>query len=206
MVGERNIELFLKHVRLECKRYSINLRIVPGEHLTGDDGSIYGGYFQEDPLEIAVANRSDQTLYLHVLVHEFSHFEQWRDREPIYYCKYRNTSADSIVNRWIAGENFAESTLDNCIAIVRDMELNCERRSIQNIIKYKLPIDIERYARCASAYVHFYNYMRISRRWNCKDNKSIYSISDIISRMPSNMDGDYSNMSDELLRIYTQNL
>lgn len=201
----KSIEIFKDHVTKECKRYGVIFKL-HHESYIDCDGSILGGYFQESPLELVVADNLDNNVFLSSLVHEYSHFEQWRDDSPIYSCKWRNTFADQILDRWLNGETFAESTLDKCISIVRNMELDCERRSMANIIKHKLPILLSEYAQNASAYIYFYHYIRLVRRWNGRDGKSVYEIPQIISEMPNTLDGDYNTIPEAILKLFKKYL
>lgn len=195
--------LFIKHLKQECKRYKMKLKLV-NTGFFEDENEESGGYFIDDPLEIAITTQMYYVDFLSAIVHEFSHFEQWRDDSPYYIRGYKGLDAGDILARWLKGDNFKKSTIKQCTAIIRDCELDCERRAVANIKKYKIPINIKDYCRKASGDIHMYNFVNGSRRWNYKRFPNHMPI--ILKHMPDNLDGDFSKMSKELKDLYKKHL
>lgn len=205
---DNNTKEFIRHVKHECRRYKMKFTKVKKNYLS-IDGNMVGGYFSSNPLEIAVAigTSPDRFNWLDILVHEFSHFEQWRDNDKTYIgTDYKKTTADNIVWNWIAGKDYDENTVETCINKMKLCELNCERRTVKNIIKYSLPIDIEDYIQKANAYIHEYNYIKLTRRWNNPTKKSATDIPEIINAMPKHLNGNYSTMSKKIIALYDKHL
>ena len=48
---------------------------------------------------------------------------------------------------------------------VQEMELDCERKSVEMIKKFDLPIDIEEYTSIANIYIFYYTYAKKNRCW-----------------------------------------
>lgn len=180
---------FIKFVRRECKRYGVKLTLKHVKRLPqGNEGETCGGYFIEDPLEIAVATKILYVDFLSILVHEYAHVTQWIDKSP--FCVgYRNYDSWDIMDRWIGGEEFTRTTVHKSIDAVRDCELDCDRRAVMLIKKHKIPVNIERYCQKASAYMYLHNFIKKSRKWEYKKMPS--QISAITNKMPTNLDGDY---------------
>lgn len=199
---------FIKHVKHECRRYNMTLKKVQKNYIT-IDGNIVCGYFSNDPLEIVIAVGETPRSFdwLDVLVHEFSHFEQWRDNDKTYIgTDYKKTTADNIVWNWIAGKNYTSDTVETCINKMKLCELNCERRTVKNIIKYSLPINITEYIQRANAYIHEYNYIKLTRRWNNPTKKSATDIPEIIKAMPTHLNGNYSRIPKKIIDLYDKHL
>lgn len=204
-MGNQNYytDRFIKHVKYKCKRYNIKLTIINSNVITMPEGERVAGYFIDDPLEIAIA-RTKSNDWLSTLVHEFSHLEQWIDNDVDYLAKYKRTHAYQIISHWINGKEYTKSTINSCLALIRQCELNCERRTIKNIIKHNLPINIDTYIKQASAYIHFYNYIKFTRTWNMGN--SPISIPEILEKMPSNLDGTFVKFPVKLKQLYDYHL
>lgn len=198
---------FIRHIKFESRRYGITLNISNDDVLRLDNGDIVSGYFRDKPhLELAIAIGLGRRHWLSTLVHEFSHFEQWRDYDPTYIVRYNKTTPDTIIQKWLGGKDYNERTINKCIDLVKKCELNCERRAVKNIKKYNLPIDIKEYSKQASAYIHSYNYLKLTRRWNPPNELFPSEITAIIDEMPATLNGRYNKMSKRLLEIYDREL
>jgi hypothetical protein len=60
---------------------------------------------------------------------------------------------------------------------------------------------VDLYIRKSNAYVLFYNYMKISRKWSNPDNAP-YRNKNIIEAMSDKFDMDYENLSEELIELF----
>jgi hypothetical protein len=105
------------------------------------------------------------------------------------------------MNDWLNGVD--NSNIDNHIALARDLELDNEKRSVKIIKKFNLPIDIKEYTKRANAYVQFYNYMMITRRWSDPKN-SPYTNKKIIEAMPDRFNMDYTVLPKKLLKVFIE--
>lgn len=195
---------FVKHVKKECKRYGCKVKLIHNPIIVDEDKNSFSGYFLDVPLELVVATRCHFTYFLSTLVHEFSHFEQWKEKSPYFINGKRHIDSWDITNRWIAGEDFTRRTIKKCINEVRNCELDCERRAVENIKKFNLPINIKSYCKKASAYIHFHNFMKRKRIWESKKNPT--EIPKIVDMMPDNLDGDYSKTPRKIMRLYDKYL
>ena len=68
----------------------------------------------------------------------------------------------------------------------RNLEHDCERRTLAMIKDYDLPIDGEKYARMAASYVMFYEYVKKHRKWY-KIGKEPYRNEKLLKVMPANL-------------------
>lgn len=183
---------FISHVKHECRRHGVKL-VLSTKSYFSDDAQSYGGYFNHNDKELAVADIGNNYNMLTTLVHEFSHMEQWIYDDPTFTHRLRGGhESTAILNNWLMGQSYTKNTIRSAVAIIRECELNCERRSIANIKKYKLSIDTKRYARNANAYILFHHYVLQKRKWDF-DRSPLHN-SYLVEQMPSDMDTlDYTH-------------
>jgi hypothetical protein len=189
---------FIEKIKTECKEYGIKVDLRNTKYLILEKNVKCAGYFDHENCKLVCAmNRSDS---MQVLVHEYAHFTQW-----ISQCKawtnLRKYGVDSLTLMfdWLAGMNV--KNIAKHVAVCRDMELDNEKRSIKIIEKNKLNIDIEDYTKRANAYVMFYNYILISRRWS-KPSNSPYKNKRIIEVMSPKFNMQYKKPSKKLMNLY----
>ncbi len=154
-------QAFITMIMEEVVASGIKFEITKGRYVSC--GSLCSGYFEVDEknegiLKVAGGRKG----WFSVLVHEYCHFTQWRDN-----CKpWRDLKNSSDFEDWCSGkQDFPEKVIDRHFKAVRNMELDCERRSIRLIKKYDLPIDIKSYVKAANAYIYFHAYIRKYRTW-----------------------------------------
>jgi hypothetical protein len=146
------------------------------------------GYFSSDPsgLELAVSTGVKDENWLMVLVHESCHLDQWiEDRDA-----FEDMDKSASLDEWIGGKRYRKSSIDKAIEAIVKVELDCEKRSVEKIKKYNLPLDTKRYTCMANTYMYFYYWIKKSRIWVPK-NKSLY-IEEIIKHAPKRFQKDYS--------------
>lgn len=158
-IKDRNAKKFVSHVIRECIKHNILFRTTRNDEI--NDGSF------DDELRIMEVAEKD--IFLNVLVHEYSHMRQWIEESPIYGKKYKNLDPYMVVFNWLhRGKEYEEDVLDNSFRLVKEIELDCEKRAIQTIKKWNLPINTETYTKCAIALIYYFDYMRHFRKvGNC---------------------------------------
>lgn len=203
---------FTSFVKKECKKYGCKVIFIDSKTLSYEQnidqdsntsGLItYVGYFKEDPLEITIASKVPYIDFLSTLVHEFSHFQQWVDDYT--YWKDNKRDPGDILDRWLMGEDFKKITIKRCIDKIRDCELDCERRTIENIKKFNLPINIEDYCREASYILYHYNFLLYAR--GKKQRTTNKNIDSLMKMMPDNLDNDYKKIPRKIMTAYKRKL
>ena len=195
---------FIEYVRDQIESAGGKFRLSDSKYVLAN-GWRCGGYLEAEPdcLELAVATKKPEKIWLEVLVHEFSHFQQYKENCHAWRSCYLPDGTDSgeIYINWVEGKEYDMDLIKHCLAKTRNMELDCERRTVANIIEFDLPIDIEAYCKKASAYVHLYNHMVTSRSWY-KQGKGPYSHKEILDVMPDNLDGRYDRFPKYMKELY----
>lgn len=120
----------------------------------------FGGSFDYHNKEFIVSMQNK--MGFEILIHEYCHYLQWKEDRK-YFLKLINNCA--IVFDWIDGKFFKKDIIDYAIMGVIELELDCERRSLEQIKKYKLDVDVEDYCKAANSYLLFYNIVRETRKW-----------------------------------------
>jgi hypothetical protein len=192
-----NTEEFIKHVKLECKKHNVKciLKNTKTVKLT-DDNDRCSGYFDEENLVVAM-KRPDA---IQILVHEYCHLTQWVEQCDLWVASVKNESHDKLY-RWLAGEEV--KGIEKAINICRDLELDNEKRAVKVIKRFNLPVDIDIYIKKANAYVQYYNYILLSRKW-CNPKNTPYKNERLVEAMSTKFNMDYSKLTNKLLKIFEE--
>lgn len=194
---------FVQHVKAECRRFKIKCIFSPYDKIFIDNAN-YGGYFDNYERKLVVTNGSERWI-ISTLVHEFSHMEQWIYEDPIFFGTLRGGYCSlRVMDEWIEGKEFAPSTITQAVSMVRDCELDCERRALVNIAKYNIHLNIEHYCQEANAYVLSFNYVKKYRK---KDFENSQLDDRIVKLMPKDLDSmDYTTLSKTHEKIFNRYL
>jgi len=152
---------FIKLVKTKCEEHNVELILKRTKKIKISEDIKVGGYFEEITKKKGrLVCAMNHPQYLSILVHEFSHMEQWIEQIDI----WKKMAKCNGVDDWLEGKNIRN--VFSQIDTMKMLELDCEKRSIQNIKKYNLPIDVPSYIQKANSYVLFYNYLKKSRKWS----------------------------------------
>lgn len=193
---------FVKDVRTTAKEYGVEI-ILSDKRSVGDDKPC-NGYFQDgDKPTLAVACGQSFRKWLLVLVHESCHMDQWIEQVPEWTNNLLGTyETMDIIDLWCDHKiELSEEQLDEYIAIAREVELDCEKRSVEKIKEYNLPIDIDEYIQKANAYVWFYTMIKETRQWY-KIGREPYNIKRVWSALPTHFVDDYNHVPKEYRELF----
>ena len=161
-----------KMIAADCKANGVVFKLGRGKKIRYRRPGLgfVAGYFEDDPLPatLAVAAGDDLEEHITVLLHEWNHMQQWKEQAPVWTNLYTNdsaTSADALVDEWLHGREFSEEEINRYIDFVVDVEMDCERRTSEDLKEFDLGIDVVEYIQKANAYVLYYNVMRTRRKW-----------------------------------------
>lgn len=187
---------FIRRVYRDMRDHKVIVDKVNASYIVDNNGNSYGGGFSDTPLRIELSMKVSQRDFLSILVHEYSHFLQWKQKSPFWFTKYRGLSPWVVLERWLGGREYKDTTIIECIERVRKCELDCDRIAVGLIKEYDLPINIYDYCRSASAYQYFYHYVRITRQWEYEQFPPY--IRSVLDLMPSNLNDGYEDIPDWL--------
>jgi hypothetical protein len=190
---------FIEYVKGECKKYGVKCKLKSVKYVKMDGNVKCSGWFDEEVPELVVAmNRPD---WIEILAHEYGHLTQWRENAPIWKEAVKSLPK---VWGWLDGTNVRN--IEKHIGISRDLELDNEKRAVKIIKKFELKVDLEHYVKKANAYVQFYNWMLITRKWS-KPTNSPYKNKNLVEAMSSKFNMKYDKLTPKLENIFrTENI
>lgn len=189
-----NIQQFVKHVRAECKAHGIKFVLKRSTYILTPDKIRCVGYFDADDRKELVVAGKDRN-WLMTLVHEYGHLTQWVEN-----CKeWRETEDIDNIDDWLNGIEVPNAK--KALAKTRDLELDNEKRSVQLIKAWGLPINTKIYTQKANAYIQYYNYLYYTRRWHHPDNSPSKNPK-VYKQMPSTFSMDYKKLSDKYKKVF----
>lgn len=193
---------FIKHVRRVCKEYNVKFLLKNTKKIKISDNIFCGGYFEDFSKKKGVlACAAKNKDYLLLLVHEFSHMEQWIEQTQV----WKNAKHSGSIDEWLDGKSICN--INSKIDKVKMLELDCERRALENIKKFNLPIDLKIYAQKANSYILFYNYIKETRKWS-KPGKAPYSEvnRNLFEKCPSKIMNDkyYEKIPTRVYRLFVK--
>lgn len=187
----------------KCRSHDIKITL-PKVRGVFHDGVMCGGYFEENPLEFVVAVGRGPRIWFNTFVHESCHMDQWIEGSSIWNRKINGKDPLDLIDLWIANKlDLDDKTLTEAIDIALEIELDCEKRSVEKIKKYNLPIKIETYIKKSNAYVWSYRFLKETRDWN---HTALYEVPAVWRAMPKHFNNDYSIVPDNIKKVFYNNI
>lgn len=204
------IKSFISYLEKYCKEKNVKLKLVNAQGIPyGDSNSLVNGYFDGDGIfgegtVLACSMGKDVQYWFPVLMHESSHMDQYIEKDP----KWAKNLGLELTDKWISGDDTIDlNIVSEEIRTGMDIEIDCEKRTIEKIKKFRLEdiLDIEEYIQKANAYILFYLWMKKYRRWYTIG-KEPYVIPEIINNMPKTFNIDYTYLPDNLESLFNKYL
>jgi len=185
-------------IHTTCQENNIEFVLSNTDKVDAGDNYLCNGYFDDDGKSLTVAIKKDIKEWLPILMHESCHMEQ--------YIQQTKSWTDYIDNdfdmwAWLDGKEYNESEINTGVDICKNMELECERKTIQKMKKYGLEnfFNFEEVIQKTNSYILFYNYIKKYRKWY---KEGPYNIKEIWKNMPKTMDINYDDLNDILAASY----
>lgn len=172
--------------------FGVAVLLSPEETVPLDGGLRSSGWFDGEKKILAVATGREERWWLGTLCHEYSHLTQWAENAPVWLADEKSPDWWD----WLSGKQVRNYRKG--IETSREIEADCERRTVRLMRELSVPVDIEKYCRCANSYVHFYNLIPEVRKWY-RPERAPYYAEDVTSLFNSTLDADYSKTPKHLL-------
>lgn len=146
-------------IKRDLLEYNGRIIICKGEYCGGDSQCQGVFYFdaKETPMIKVARGKTSQQEAFGVLIHEYSHFLQWRDQSKIWNEFDENDfSFDNVILK-------PKKNKDKILLLIK-LEADCERRSIKIIRKNQI-LDDKVYAQMANAVLYKYAYLYHYGTW-----------------------------------------
>jgi hypothetical protein len=187
---------FIDHVKTVCKIYGVKCSLRNSKYVKMDGNVRCAGWFDEEVPELVVAmNRPD---WIEILSHEYSHLTQYVEQIPLW--KQAEVSLGKVWE-WLDGKNCKD--IDKHISVARDLELDNEKRSDKVIKTFDLKVNIDEYIKKANAYVNFYNWMRLTRKWS-NPNNSPYKNENVRNAMSTKFNMKYDKLPARIEKVFRE--
>lgn len=194
----RFIELELN----KCRQYNITIYMPKQRSVLHQDISC-AGYFESEELIFAVACGKSVKKWLNTFVHESCHLDQWAEGDPLWHTTINGQEPLILLDDWIANKIELDNiTKTRIFDIVTEIELDCEKRSVEKIRKYNLPIKIDTYIRKSNAYVWGYRLVEQTRNWEFT---SGYEVPEVWRNMPKHFDNCYDKLPSDVYNVFMRN-
>jgi len=199
---------FLKIIKEKCKSLGVKylFPITSKVSYPGSGDIKVSGYFDNIPEPIlACAIGKPFYQWLEILVHESCHMDQWLENSSLWSdIRKDGIDCDKRMDEWLGGKEYGVEEYTYFIRTMQAVELDCEKRSVEKIIKLNLPINVEAYVKKANSYLFFYTILLHTKKW-CEN--APYNVKEIIEQMPGHFLSfdEYGAVSDEILKIYKEN-
>lgn len=191
---------FIASVKRQCKQYGIELILSPSKHvvLTDDFLQECSGYFCDTDKALVVACGKPFEEWFEILIHEFSHMEQWKSD-----ARWNDwNDATGKTWDWLAGNIMLNKTqLANMLDYMVELEKDCEMRAVEKIKKWGLPINLTRYTKKANVYLYSYHMLPILKRFPT----GIYTDKNLIDMSPKGFKKTYRNVPKDMAEYIVAN-
>lgn len=176
-----NDKNFIGYAVAECNKKHITVIFDHKKFVTADNTRC-SGYFDDNKKKLIVACQKPQKDFFPVFVHEFCHFQQWVEKDPVYTKVSKGTALDYDVWEWLSGKDTPMERVEKSILAYQKLELDCEKRVIQHVDNFKLSIKKKDYIQTANLYVLFYSLLKETRKWY---KTPPYQVKEIVDTMPT---------------------
>jgi hypothetical protein len=174
---KNSILKFLELVQEDCLKHGVEIVFHPNAEIKLSKNIDVSGYWNDEELKLCVAVYCEQ--WLTVLAHEYGHFCQWKENK---FSDKATSQAYSDFDDWIdKKKELSKNRLEKTCELIQACELDCEKRALKLIKKYKLYKNHKLYIQKANSYVLGYEAAKIKRKWF---KTSPEGINKVLSNMP----------------------
>lgn len=191
---------FTRRLLATCRQHDISVYLSEKDHVKYGDYTCHG-YVDDAPRVLACACAGPWQEWFPTLVHESCHVDQLIEGSPFWKV---GGNCYAKIDDWVSGKlklpkKQVASLAQHCL----ELELDCERRSLQKILDYELPFDPIEYVQRANAYIYFYLAVPKLGRWNAPG-RAPHAVQEVWKWFPSTFSNDYATLRPAFLDLYKQ--
>lgn len=187
---------FVAHVRRRCTVNGIELMLSPSRNvvLTDSFSADCSGYFDDVNKVLVVACGKPFREWIEILVHEYSHMQQWLDDDRWGHW----TDCCLELWSWLDKEKVMNNVqLNKVLDGMIELERDCELRALDNIVKWRLPINKARYRRKANLYLYSYRALPIIKKFPT----GLYENAELLKMCPPRISKNYKTIPDNVMDL-----
>jgi hypothetical protein len=199
---DKRVQNVVELIEADLKANGVKFNIYLEEHMSDGWEKCQGEYGEK---ELSVAVCRPLKKWFPILIHEYCHFLQEFNGCPHWEAATGKVDSTTVMWEYIGGERKKSQFVKNHIQKVKRMELACERRTHKMLSNFQFIKTQEEYAKEASAYIYFHDFIYETGKWYNKDKgKRSLDSKKIVKLMPSNLDGDYKEMPKGLYELFEE--
>ncbi len=209
LVLEREVEAFLQFAAEKCNKDGVEIYLGKGKRVRYKDilcNGIFDNLHKPRP-RLSVAMGKPVSQWLPIFNHELSHEAQWVEGAEVWKDQEFSdgTYAFDHLLLWCGGKEMEMSEVKRLLRPAREVERDCEARSLLNIERFDLPINPEQYAQKANSYLYFYTAMAHTRKWY---KRAPYEVPEVWLLMPKRLlpSEEYDDLPPGYLRAFERHL
>ena len=164
-----------------------------------------GGYVDSsDQPVLAVACGKSIKTWLLIFIHETCHLDQYLEKSPIWDVTLNGVSATDLMDSWLNKSiELTEAELKIVFDNIIELESDCERRSVEKIKQWSLPIKIDTYIRKSNAYVWSYRLIQETRNW---EHSAMYTYGPVWRAMPKLFPTHYNDLPGTIRNAFYEHI
>lgn len=189
------ITKLIADVSKKCIENKINFRLEYAEQV--DTNNIpCSGYFDEKSLVVATKKKNLHD-WLDILIHESCHLDQFVEKSKV-WCP--DEIGLYVVEDWIKNKKINLKKAIKAFHNTINLELDCEKRTVKKVKKYKIKLNIEQYIQKANSYLFGYGVSFKKKVWPNQPYEKPY----IYKKMPKKFltVKEYYNIPNDILELY----
>ena len=194
---------FIRDIKKDCEKHNVEFILSKTKNVPyGETGYPVSGYFIDyGKPRLGVAIGCPDDMWIPILAHESSHMDQWIEKSPFWINSFIDgKEAVDHIELWVNGKEYNEEELNKIFNAAIDVELDCEKRTIEKIKKYNLPINIEIEIQKANCYPWLYIMIKRLRKME----KVSPLPREIWSKCPDIFIMDYNYIPPTIRDLYTK--
>lgn len=178
------VDKILLRVVKRCIYLGVTLKLFQEKSVDNGDFEC-NGYFDDEEMVLAVAMDYPKEKWLYTLIHEYNHMNQWNEQCLQWRDSYiGETDVNTLIDLWLQHKiELNKDQIHDYVQRALKLELDCERRTIDMMLREGLIDDEETYIKKANAYVFFYHAVAARRKWY-KIGKEPYTLEEVWEKMP----------------------
>lgn len=164
----------------QASEVGIEVKLLPQRYVI-ESNAKWTGLFDAEEKSVELARKSP--YFWPVMIHEFCHMDQWIEKTPEEQAYNKCKLLERFDDFFQGKTNFTLEQQLIAMNVMRALEFDCEKRVVNQITTYDLPIDIPTYIQQANAYMYYHAVMFMLRRLHVKKSPSRHKA--IYSTMPT---------------------
>lgn len=190
-------EKFISDIRKKARLHGVKIKFVDKPLIYAKNDPLgCTGYFDENEMILCVSNIKNEDSFIPILAHESSHMDQFIHDK---YLWDKSNPGYTIFFEWLEGKTIVkQEVLIEAVQDIIRLELDCERRALKKIAKYKLDVDLEHYIRGTNAYLFGYLFALETKHWT----PQIYYDDEIVAACSTRLRKVYDRIPQKLYRVF----